>query len=394
MEETTRQIASIKNGTYLKGLRSTARFSQEVYELVEEDLNYGLSSDQTDLYLKKEFKFSQMKVISGFLRKGIAQEFIEKMVAHENLNGYQMQVALEFYQKGISLSVIEETIEKDSTPSTMKKMFEAVLANTKAAVKEVEAAPEYVQELLIQMTDVVGKIQFQEQRYDELNKKLTIFETTKMDEEVRDGLLKKLADTEAELGSQQDKINSASATIARLREQIGQKDKEMSRMQNRIDTLETKLLEKADAPASAPASAASQAVPEEKEAQPTILDKDFGNDSFSRNRYGIPIYFQMPVTDAHGRIVQHVPVERTQRKSDTGIAAMIGRLCFKKKSRQNIVKLVASGDLVPAQLIQIKSGMEKGLTEGQLVELITNNVSAEKMKEIIEIAVFENSMND
>ena len=54
------------------------------------------------------------------------------------------------------------------------------------------------------------------------------------------------------------------------------------------------------------------------------------------------------------------------------------RLGFKKKSRQDIVKLVAAGNLVPAQLIQIKSGIERGLTEGQLVELINNNVSAEK----------------
>ena len=45
----------------------------------------------------------------------------------------------------------------------------------------------------------------------------------------------------------------------------------------------------------------------------------------------------------------------------------------------DIVKLVASGDLVPAQLVQIKSAIEKGLTESQLVELINNNISAEKM---------------
>ena len=32
------------------------------------------------------------------------------------------------------------------------------------------------------------------------------------------------------------------------------------------------------------------------------------------------------------------------------------------------------------------------IRQGQLVELINNNVSAEKMKEIIEIAVLENSM--
>ena len=47
------------------------------------------------------------------------------------------------------------------------------------------------------------------------------------------------------------------------------------------------------------------------------------------------------------------------------------------------MKLVASGDLVPAQLVQIKSAIEKGLMETQLIELITNNISAEKMKEII-----------
>ena len=64
-----------------------------------------------------------------------------------------------------------------------------------------------------------------------------------------------------------------------------------------------------------------------------------------------------------------------------------------KKSRQDIVKLLACGDLVPAQLVQIKSAIEKGLTEAQLVELINNNVSAEKMKEIIDIAVLENSMD-
>lgn len=76
------------------------------------------------------------------------------------------------------------------------------------------------------------------------------------------------------------------------------------------------------------------------------------------------------------------------------LGSLFARLSFKKKSRADIVKLVASGDLVPAQLVQIKSAIEKGLTESQLVELINNNISAEKMKEIIEIAVLENSMAD
>ena len=72
---------------------------------------------------------------------------------------------------------------------------------------------------------------------------------------------------------------------------------------------------------------------------------------------------------------------------------LISKLGIMKKARQDIVNLLASGDLVPAQLVQIRCAIEKGLTESQLVELINNNVSAEKMKEIIDIAVLENSMD-
>ena len=105
----------------------------------------------------------------------------------------------------------------------------------------------------------------------------------------------------------------------------------------------------------------------------------------------VPIYYQVPVMDGQGHYVQNVPIERTVKKS-SGIGALLAKLGFLKRSRADIVKLVASGNLVPAQLVQIKSAIEKGLTEGQLVELINNNVAAEKMKEIIEIAVLENRL--
>lgn len=440
MEQTTRQIDSIKIGNYLKNMRNARRYEPEIIDLVEEDLNLGLTEEQTNLYLKKGFKLAQMKVLSGFLRKGIDEEFVKQLTSHENLTGYQMQVALDFYEKGVPVPVIEETVSNNATPSAMREIFQKILANTENVKKESESVSEemkeYVKELVTQIEDVVGKIQYQEQRYDELNKKLTIFESTRTGEEVAENLAKKLEDTEAALSSQQDRINSASSTIARLREQADQKEKEMNRMQTRIDTLEQRLLDKADAMAALPkagqdAEAIESAVtaqdmrskagqaPEEDvkqpggwytgqpagkpiessaglklvDTQPVISENTPADDPFAKSMYGIPVYYQMPVVDAQGRVVQHLPVERTRRPSEGGIAAMIARLCFKKKSRQDIVKLVASGDLVPAQLIQIKSGIEKGLIEGQLVELINNNVSAEKMKEIIEIAVLENSMN-
>lgn len=188
-----------------------------------------------------------------------------------------------------------------------------------------------------------------------------------------------------------------SSTIARLRDNIEHKEKEMERMRDRIESLEDKIMSVASqqqkATETEEKTEPSEAVEanDDKEIAKTLADTQ---PVPSPVYNGIPVYYQIPVTDSAGRVIQHLPVERTERKSNGGIAALFARLSFKKKSRADIVKLVASGDLVPAQLVQIKSAIEKGLTEGQLVELINNNVSAEKMKEIIEIAVLENSMAD
>ena len=106
----------------------------------------------------------------------------------------------------------------------------------------------------------------------------------------------------------------------------------------------------------------------------------------------VPVYYQIPVMD-NGKVVDRVTMERTERKTG-GVATILGKLCFKRKSRQDIVRLVASGDLEPGQLEQIKIGMEKGLTEKQLEQLINNNLSPERMAKVIAIAELDNKMND
>ena len=391
---------NIRRGNILKEIKNANRFEDDVYLLVEEDLTFGLEKDQIDLYLKKNFKLSQMKVLSSYLRKGIDVEFVELIANHPELTGYQVQVALDFFQKGVPIATIESSVGKKSNVAEMKELFQSVLEKAKAARVGAEDAPAYVKEMVEQMAASIEKIQYQEQRYDELNKKLTIFESTKRDEEVRDNLLQKYNDAESLLNSQQNKLNQADSTIARLREQITDKEKEMKRMQTRIDTLEDKLLARADKPEKDTPVVAKKAIADSEPEDTTVKEEKQAASNITApipemftGSNAIPVYYQMPVVDAQGRMVQRVPVEKIIRKSETGVAALIGRLGFKKKSRQDIVKLVASGDLVPAQLIQIKTGMERGLTEGQLVELINNNVSAEKMKEIIEIAVLENSMD-
>lgn len=380
---------SIKGKNHISDLRNAAKYSPEVIDLVEADINYGLTVEQTKLYLKRNIKYPQMKLLSQCLRRGADEAFIE-LVTKYDMSGYQIQVALEFLEKGVSLENIETVLVKNETPANMRKSFEVMLEKVKEMRASSEVAPEYVQGLVKQIEEAVAKIQFQEQRYDELNKKLKIFENAKQDEAVHNGLVKKLGETEAELSGQQDQLNRANATIARLREQIEDKKKEMEKMQNRIDTLEDKLLERASVGTSEKVSVKA----EEEKKEPASTQTFFDEKPIAEKPYQIPVYYQLPVVDASGRVIQRVQVEKTIRKGNQGaFTGLLGKLGIMKKSRQDIVKLLASGDLVPAQLVQIRCAIEKGLTESQLVELINNNVSAEKMKEIIDIAVLENSMD-
>ncbi len=384
MEQT---LSKSEINKHIEVLRAAKRYSEEIISLVKEDLEYGLSQEQTELYLKTSYNIGQMRVLSECLRNGIASEFVS-LLEHNELTGNQMQVALEFYQKGVPIVSIEEVLAKKEMPIAMRSAFNKVQEQLQTVKEETNTEPEYVKELVTKMEEIVNKICFQEKRYDALNEKLTLFESTKADEQIRDNLVKENEDKEQLLNDQQDKLNQANSAISRLRNQLEFKDKEIKRMSDRIETLEDKLLH-----SNSVGETPQQKKEDEKNAanETKKSDNNVTHQPIITEQIDIPIFYQVQVVDMHGKVIQKVQIDRTNHKTN-GVIGLLSKLCFKKKSRSDIVKLVASGDLAPAQLIQIKSGIEKGLTEGQLVELINNNVAAEKMKEIIEIAVLENSM--
>ncbi len=376
-------------GKHIDILKSGKRYSEEIIALIKDDLEYGFSKEQTELYLKSGYNIGQMRVYSECLRDGKSEEFIS-LIERTELTAPQMQIAFEFYKKGVPIATIEEVVARKETPIAMKAAFSKFLEQIQTVKQEIATEPEYVQELVKKMEEIVSKICFQEKRYDALNEKLTIFESTKSDEQIRENLVKENADKEQLLNDQQDKLNQANSAISRLREQLEFKDKEMNRMSNRIETLEDKLLHATNTDV---VTSSEPKKKEERNVQSEVKKEGAAmtQQTIVTEPMGIPIFYQIPVVDMQGRVIQKVQIDRSESKSN-GVIGLLSKLCFKKKSRADIVKLVASGDLAPAQLIQIKSGIEKGLTEGQLVELINNNVAAEKMKEIIEIAVLENSM--
>ena len=394
MEENREPLSAIAIEKKLQLLRNK-HFSEDTIALVKSDYEYGLKEEEISLYLNKSYDIEQMKILSECLHKDVPKDMID-IIKNTKYSVHQMQVSLEFYEKGVPVQTIKEVMDKGEKPITMRRLYEEVLEQLNKVKKQIPEESEYVKALISQMDEVVVKINHQNERYDALNKKLSEIETSKDDEGVRERLVKENQDKDALINSQQNELNKASSTIARLRDDIEKKDKEMKRMGDRIESLEDKIISVATENKK---EAESKAEPQESQSVPQAEKKMVDTVAVPQNMQavanGIPVYYQIPVVDGTGNVVQRLPIERSVRKnSNNGVASLFARLSFKKKSRADIVKLVASGDLVPAQLVQIKSAIEKGLTEPQLVELINNNISAEKMKEIIEIAVLENSMAD
>ena len=102
------------------------------------------------------------------------------------------------------------------------------------------------------------------------------------------------------------------------------------------------------------------------------------------------VSYEVQVQMEQGKPPVRIPVEvERKRSNDVGRFKM---LFEKRKARTDMVKLVSQADLSEGQLAVILAGMEQGLTQEQLTELVHCGATPEKMQIIVEIAVLENSM--
>lgn len=391
MQERAR-VSSMDLKAHMNNLRKNPKFTEEILKLVESDLQYGLSIEETEQYTNRRYDYAQMKAYSACLRNGYPEE-VRNCITREGLTGEQMAVALEFYEKGVPVKTIAEITENSAqTAFTMKKLFQNVVSRVQEAGEVMQAQEGYAKDLLEQMKSVVEKIEFQEKRYDALNEQLQKVQTAGRDVEVENGLLKKLDEVERlvrekdrMLEEQQNELNEARAAVIRLRNEKDVLGREREKLEKRLGELEKNaagktVQEQTPVGSREDKDMSHAAVQEEKqESIPKIPDH--------------PVFpgtgYHVAVVDGSGRIVSVVPVERTERKKENRtISALFSRLVFKKKI--NLVKLVAEKDLEPKQLVQIRCAIEKGLSEEQLLVLINNRIPAEQMEEIISIAVYEN----
>lgn len=379
------KISSIDLKAHMNNLRKNPKFTEEMLKLVESDLQFGLSIAETEEYTAKRLDYTQMKVFSACLRNGYPEK-VRECITRDGLTGEQMAVALEFYEKGVPIETVAEITENSGqTAFAMKKLFLNVMEKLQEAGKTAQTQDGYAKELLEQIKSVVEKIEFQEKRYDALNEKLKELQTAGQDAKVQNHLLAQLAEKDGLLEKQQNELNEARVAIARLRNEMDGIRKERDKLEKRAEEMERE------------AAAKNGQTVREPEITETDKKREVRQETVQEEGKQAPLpypvlphgAYNVAVMDGNGKIVSLVPVERMERKKENrAVSALFSRFAFKKKI--DIVKLVAEKDLEPKQLVQVRSAIEKGLSEEQLLVLINKEIPAEQMEEIINIAVYEN----
>ena len=357
---------------YLGRLKQNPKYTEEILKLIEDDLRFGLTKEETEEYSSGRYDYRQMRVYSKCLRNNYSKE--EKAaILKEGLSGEQMAVALEFYEKGVPMETISGVLASaENTAYTMKRLFSQVLSKAKEAEPAGGQDMAYAKELMEQIREVVEKISWQEKRYDALNEKLKEIGTAGQDAQVQGNLIAQLSEKDRMLEKQQNELNEARVASVKLRGEMEEMRKEMEALEEQL-----KKAEKAEA-----------AAPKEPEKEEKPEKQTEGSAP------GVPesalypgIEYHAAVVDKDGNIVRFVPVERMERKDRGSVmSSMFSRLFFKKK--MDIVKLLAEKDLSPEQLVQIRCAIEKGLSEKQLLVLINNKIPAVQMEEIINFAFY------
>lgn len=396
------QISKMDLNTVIGNLRKVGRYSEQQIQLIQDDLLYGLSKEETERYTQKSYDFKQMQVYSRCLRNNYSEEVIAVITA-DRLTGSQMEVALEFYEKGIPVETITKVAAGDMTAANMKRAYQRVLDEMDKAARDSDEDSSYAQELMEQIKSVVSKLEFQEQRYDALNQKLKEIETVKKDSKAEIQLRKELSEKDKLLIEQQNRLNDAHVASAKLRNELEVLRKENDEMQTVVNGYQKKeqqnenMGEQDEQDNKIPSLSEVKNVTEvqKKECSKVVVEKE----RVKQRMESVPIYYGMPIgysialVDGNTVMIPAAPVEKTIKKT-SALLGIFSKLMLKKKSRQDLIKLIAAKELTPDQLFQIRSAIEKGLTEGQLLEIIRNKITAEQMKEIIEIAVLENSMGE
>lgn len=375
----------------------------EVLACVRKDLEYGISKEQIDGYMKNyDLNSAQKEIYSECLRKNYPKEFIHLMV--ETIDEEKRKLLVEYFEKGMSVEQMKEVIEKKpETPAALHKMLQTIYAGLTRFTENAYDNEKLVSQFQSQIDTIVKKFESQEEKISQMYQTIEEHKNADYNEE-QEQLLKQISDLENDLEREKNARTEQTGTIIKLRNErnglhdsveylkneIQKRNEELQKEREKVEDLGRQLEEakkkEADnnqgiTPGVSAAKMAEQI--QKQEHTPTQ-----GQEPAQTNIPAVTAY-AVPGFENTSCVIVREPAKK--EKKVPGMA-LIKKLFWSKGSNRHLMKKVIQSGLNEGQIKQVASGFEKGLTYGQLDILIESKAAPEKMAGIIELAVLENSL--
>lgn len=381
-QKVEKQLSAGDIGAIIQQLSKTKRLSNDVAELVRQDLEYGYTQDMVERYVNTGWNYERMKKFSEILGKTSDQEFIS-FIEDSQLSARQMDMLLQAHIRQVPLDEMKEVLEQGMTEYSTAKMLRE-LAKNYEKVRELN-------ENLMPMegeqpsSEIMGRIQELVSgvgdNKDFLQKVLLKLEQLDMiqknGDEVKASLSMTIEKQETLINEQQDRLNQQAKELVQKNNSYENLQKEKEILESKYETV-TKALEDVRKENTAMKERV-ESMGREKDAT-----RSERRDVSNPPDYG---YEEMSVCG-----MPYVQLDRMERKPANHLMAFANMLFFRGKGKNKLLRHLKNASLKPAQMQQVKIAIEKGIPEENVIDIINSGFDATEMEQAIEILLAEKKM--
>lgn len=393
-----------------------SQFEQEKYnkptlDLVREDLEFGLSKKQIEMYKSKKLRYEHRRAISNAMRQGIPDDVVvrfsggrytEQQIAiftDEFMEGFGADKLFEIMdstQSGYDMKEacgkvkgkLSNTKEKKEEPEPEKSLEEDIADEKAGEDKKLDASvtgisgQDFMETMKMMMDTFSNTVQMQ---FDRMDKRDEEFRKSSLDKEAErmlneriTNLESQLADSKKDLSAASGVVNEKEQIIRSLQSDLEDKDKSIQESLSQKDAEIKKLWEEMEQMKSGSNTMGGFSQPA---GNPSVSVA--GEHSASGGMADHTANYTMNVTMANGRQIP-LQVERTERKSQSGLSALMSKFLPKGPAKTLLTRMI-EGRYSGEQLAEVMYAYQNHLEEAEVQELLDANLPPEEMHGIINV---------
>lgn len=390
----------------LSEIKKKAKREDHMY-IIKADLVYGLSKEDVEVYA---YLNSKNKKVLEYLSKILRMKDGKPLAEYFAANSYsmeQMEVIEKFYFKGITLDDISEIMKEEQTAFSLDHALQKVYESLFDATGKSGDMSYDVQQKHEQILEAVSKIGNDYELLTSIKEAVEKSLTKDDIDAIRQEYIEKIEELQAvidDLQKANESLARENAVLRQSKEDVRVITEEIADLKVQVKTLEKErdealskaedfrkesegmerqvgdLREEMDAVKAQVEQAKANPPKETKteEAKRVAAQQEPGRNYSQRSDYQV--------------VVNNKPMsmEYTNSKTPEGIIAKAGRI-LKGLGKPNVLHTMADAGLNSEQMAMLAEAKKQGLTDAELIDIISCGFDKEEMAQAIDIVLLEKS---